>query len=164
MKTSTDTQSKSENQLPYKLLAYLPYLVSSLQKESRSHFDAGSDGFLFPHFSIASSLEEFGPSSQQGLCARLGYDKSDLAKTIDSLEKKGVIQRRADSNDKRKYFVTLSPQGKKLLRQKENELQALSEKIFGNLNVKEKERLADLLRKALVRHDSKFRLTPEDRV
>lgn len=158
MKLESPTNELAVARLPRRLLEFLPYLVSSLHKESRRYFENGAEGFLFPHFSIVSSLEEFGASSQQALCLRLGYDKSDMAKIIEGLDKKGVIQRRTDPTDKRKQLIMLSAQGKKLLRLREKDLRLISENIFKNLNSKEQQMLVHLLRKTLSKHDPKFSL------
>ncbi|WP_440944760.1 MarR family winged helix-turn-helix transcriptional regulator [Methanosarcina sp. T3] len=59
---------------------------------------------------IIGTMEEIIPS-YLGLCMNL--DRSSLSRMIDSLEKKGIVKRRTDPEDRRKVLVSLTKKGER---------------------------------------------------
>ena len=57
---------------------------------------------------IIGTMEEIIPS-YLGLCMNL--DRSSLSRMIDSLEKKGVVRRKTDPEDRRKVLISLTEKG-----------------------------------------------------
>jgi DNA-binding MarR family transcriptional regulator len=54
------------------------------------------------------------PQSQRELARRLHYDPSNITALADSLEARGLIERRADASDKRFRLLALTPEGERL--------------------------------------------------
>ncbi len=53
--------------------------------------------------------------SQLEIAAQLGVDRTTMVGVIDSLEKKGYVERRRSDRDRRRNVVTLTPQGRSCL-------------------------------------------------
>src|SRR2546430_15171670 len=51
------------------------------------------------------------PQSQRELARRLHYDPSNITALADSLESRGLIERRADASDRRGWLPALAPGG-----------------------------------------------------
>jgi MarR family transcriptional regulator, organic hydroperoxide resistance regulator len=54
------------------------------------------------------------PQSQRELARRLHYDPSNITTLADSLEARGLIERRADASDRRFRLLALTPDGERL--------------------------------------------------
>jgi len=54
------------------------------------------------------------PESQRELARRLHYDPSNITSLADSLEARGLIERRADATDRRFRLLALTPAGERL--------------------------------------------------
>src|SRR5213076_3223699 len=60
-------------------------------------------------------IRELGtPQSQRELARRLHYDPSNITSLADSLEARGLIERRADAADRRFRLLALTPAGEQL--------------------------------------------------
>src|SRR2546425_6618559 len=55
-----------------------------------------------------------GPESQRELARRLHYDPSNITSLADSLEARGLIERRADATDRRFRLLALTPAGERV--------------------------------------------------
>ncbi|WP_162069827.1 MarR family transcriptional regulator [Burkholderia sp. THE68] len=60
-------------------------------------------------------LAERGEVNQLELSRRVGIASTTAVPALDNLEKRGLVQRTRDPNDRRKYFVTLKDEGKRLV-------------------------------------------------
>jgi DNA-binding MarR family transcriptional regulator len=54
------------------------------------------------------------PQTQRELARRLHYDPSNITALADSLEVRGLIERRADPSDRRFRLLALTPEGERL--------------------------------------------------
>ncbi|MEA2633694.1 MAG: hypothetical protein QOJ33_561 [Chloroflexota bacterium] len=54
------------------------------------------------------------PQSQRELARRLHYDPSNINALADSLEARGLIERRSDASDRRLRLLALTPEGERL--------------------------------------------------
>lgn len=60
-------------------------------------------------------LAERGELNQLELSKRVGIASTTAVPALDNLEKRGLVQRTRDPNDRRKYFVNLQAEGKRLV-------------------------------------------------
>jgi len=65
-------------------------------------------------------LELGRPESQRDVARRLHYDPSNITSLADSLEERGLIERRADAADRRFRLLALTPAGEQLRASLEN--------------------------------------------
>jgi DNA-binding MarR family transcriptional regulator len=54
------------------------------------------------------------PQSQRELARRLHYDPSNINALADSLEERGLVERRPDASDRRFRLLALTPEGERL--------------------------------------------------
>ena len=73
---------------------------------------------------------------------------------LTSLEKKKYITRRVNENDKRNYFVDISPESKKFINQLTVKHTAIHQEILGDIKTKEQNLLFDVMSKIISSLDS----------
>ena len=73
--------------------------------------------------------------TQQELANQCGMDKTNMLRTIDALQAKGLVRREQKPEDRRAYVIRLTPEGKKII--------PLINKSFRVLNKKALEGISD---------------------
>jgi len=92
-------------------------------------------------------IRELGtPQWQRELARRLHYDPSNITALADSLEARGLIERRADASDRRFRLLALTPEGERL-RASLEELLAQPPQFLERLTPAEQKQLLQLLAK-----------------
>jgi DNA-binding MarR family transcriptional regulator len=86
------------------------------------------------------------PQSQRELARRLHYDPSNINALADSLEARGLLERRTDKSDRRFRRLALTPAGKRL-RASLEELLAQPPHFLDRLTLAEQKQLLQLLAK-----------------
>ena len=86
------------------------------------------------------------PESQRDLARRLHYDPSNITSLADSLEARGLIERRADASDRRFRLLALTPEGERLRASLEERL-AEPPQFLERLTPAEQKQLLQLLAK-----------------
>jgi MarR family transcriptional regulator, lower aerobic nicotinate degradation pathway regulator len=157
----TATEPDSAHRFPEPLLALPSFVMYQLVREARRL--VGSDGSLrLSHLGVLSSLAEFGPAAQRDLSARLRIDPSDLVSVLDDLERGGLVRRDRDPTDRRRYAVTITPEGRERLTERLAASRRMDERLFAGLTEREKAELHRLLLRVYGHLDPE-RLPPECR-
>jgi DNA-binding MarR family transcriptional regulator len=86
------------------------------------------------------------PQSQRELARRLHYDPSNITALADSLEERGLVERRADASDRRFRLLALTPEGERLRATLEG-LLAKPPEFLDRLTLPEQKQLLQLLTK-----------------
>jgi MarR family transcriptional regulator, organic hydroperoxide resistance regulator len=86
------------------------------------------------------------PQTQRELARLLHYDPSNITALADSLEERGLIERRADASDRRFRLLALTPEGERLRALLENRL-AEPPQFLSRLTPTEQKQLLQLLTK-----------------
>jgi DNA-binding MarR family transcriptional regulator len=86
------------------------------------------------------------PQSQRELARRLHYDPSNITALADSLEARGLIERRTDASDRRFRLLALTPEGERL-RASLEALLAQPPHFLDRLTIAEQKQLLQLLAK-----------------
>lgn len=92
------------------------------------------------------------PQSQRELARRLHYDPSNITSLADSLEARGLLERRPDASDRRFRLLALTAEGERLRAQLEERL-AQPPAFLDRLTRAEQEQLLKLLGKLFERPD-----------
>ena len=71
------------------------------------------------------------PSTQLG--PRMGMEPTSLSRTLKTMENKGYIYRKADTNDKRKVYIYLTPQGLDLRKEVREVVREFNEKLLQSI-------------------------------
>jgi DNA-binding MarR family transcriptional regulator len=78
-------------------------------KQTQRHIDESLHGEAFVLKCIARHAEDVLPSV---ISAEINVSSARVAQTLNSIEKKGLITRRIDADDRRRILVSLTPKGK----------------------------------------------------
>jgi DNA-binding MarR family transcriptional regulator len=142
--------------MPERLLALPMYLMVELSREGYRHAVKSGVEIRMPQYAVLAVLAEIGSCSQKAIAERIGFDKSDLTKIINELERSGLVQRLQDEEDSRRHSVTLTAKGKRQLEVSDRELTASMKAFLHGLNAQEYRQLQQLLLKAMQAHDERF--------
>lgn len=95
--------------------------------------DAVCCGVTMAQVHVLLSVEELGETRVTSLAGALGLDKSTLSRTIESMVKAGIIERRAVPGDRRSLNLSLTALGRRaaadINRQGDREIRALFGRI-----------------------------------
>jgi DNA-binding MarR family transcriptional regulator len=103
--------------LPEELVASATFLLKRLGYAAKEQAMAAyEETGLHPyHHAILIALGEDSPETQGSIADALGYDRGQLVGLLDELEKRGLVERRRDPDDRRRHLVTLTADGKRML-------------------------------------------------
>lgn len=103
-------------------------------------------GLTSPQYNVLRILRGAGaPLSCTEAGSRMWTRDSDLTRLLGRLEKRGWIERRRSTEDRRAFRVAISKAGLKLLSSLDRPVELLHKQQFAALSVAEKRSLADLL-------------------
>lgn len=72
---------------------------------------AADTGLGLWEFAVLATLDDFGPAAQREVGDRLGLDPSDMVRLMDGLIDAGLAARDRDPADRRRYRLTMTPEG-----------------------------------------------------
>ena len=96
-------------------------IFSDLRKVMGAGFKhAHQQGFSTTQFMVLGLIERCQTSNGEpctisGIASRLGIDPTTVVRTVDSLEKRGLVERRRDRQDRRQVFVEFTDAGRAAL-------------------------------------------------
>lgn len=102
---------------PPTLLGLPSYLAGNVARIGhRLLFAALSEHDLrLAHFAVLTALSDFGPLAQHELADRLDLNRSHLVGYVDDIERRGLVRRDRDPEDRRRQRVALTGSGRTLL-------------------------------------------------
>ncbi|MBV8637119.1 MAG: MarR family transcriptional regulator [Candidatus Eremiobacteraeota bacterium] len=98
-------------------------------------------GLTMRSFAVLATVSERAARTQLEIAQVVGLDKSTLVSTIDELEKRGLVERRADPADRRARVVESTPAGRKLGARGAEIVAGTEAKLLGGFNPSEASRL-----------------------
>ena len=125
------------------------FLLAQLGAHAASKFGErlGAVHLTPPHAGILRFVSGAGGISQQELAGHLRILPSRLVILIDQLEERGLIERRADPEDRRSYALHLTAKGSETLKTIGRLARDHQEALLVSLTADERDVLASLLRK-----------------
>ena len=103
------------DQPPEELAGYTGFLLGYLGEKSRRSFIAVLEphGFHPREFGLMTVVAKRPGIAQQDLAALARIDPSSMVAVLDELERRGVVERRIDAEDRRRRAVHLTEDGKR---------------------------------------------------
>ena len=129
------------------LLAWLHLMrvYSRVQRREASHL--GKYNLTLAQFDVLSRLSVAEGMTQQALADQLLVTKGNVCGLIDRLSEQGLVERRADPEDRRANLLFLTPGGRELAAQVVPAHQAVLSGLMRGLDGDEQRQLLTLLRK-----------------
>jgi DNA-binding MarR family transcriptional regulator len=100
---------------------------------------------------LLSYLRSGAPALQQQLCEALWLDPNNCVLLLNELEEMGYIERRRDTDDRRRHLVDITREGMAALDRAERAQESLEDEVLAALSDTERATLRTLLSRALER-------------
>src|SRR5215210_6463296 len=136
-------QANAADRMPYGLL------LARLGQEATARFRRSLRPLVLgaQQFTVLKQLQAFGSCSQGELADALGIDYSNLASVTGQLYGRGLIERRRDESDRRRYVIEPTEAGLRLLADADRAIAAGEQDMLGTLGAAERDQLWDILRR-----------------
>ncbi len=123
---------------------------STLMATSRAIRDAYDDRFAslglnLTQASLLVFVHDSGPLRQTQMARRLGQGRAATGSSVDQLERRGLVERQPDPEDRRAWLVTLTPKGKDLVDPINEIDRVLRAELRRDISRSERQQLARLL-------------------
>ena len=137
------------DQPPEELAGYTGFLLGYLGEKSRRSFIATLDphGFHPREFGLMTVVAKRPGIAQQDLAALARIDPSSMVAVLDELERRGVVERRIDAEDRRRRAVHLTDEGKRQMEVLQREALKAGDSFLAPLSDDERAALNALLQK-----------------
>jgi len=132
------THYKGPPDIRQALDAYIKLVRASESVTSRVIRHLDDEGLTVSQFGVLEALFHLGPLSQRELAQKILKSGGNVTMVIDNLEKQGLVKRERDAEDRRLYRITLTPPGRKLIK---NIFPPHAEKIASQMNILTKDEL-----------------------
>ncbi|WP_321422860.1 MarR family transcriptional regulator [uncultured Methanobacterium sp.] len=103
-----------------------------------------------------------GGQTQEDLANHLFVDKGTVARAVKKLEDNGLICRRIDSENRRRYLLYLTEDGKALMPDIISIIKSWEDSINEDFSKEEKERISEILKKLTIKSLNKLYDTEEN--
>ncbi len=143
---------------PKELLSSTSHLLKRLgwTVKDRAVCAFESTGLSPSHYAVLALLEEEPRETQAMIADALGYDRSHLVGLLDELEERDLVERRRDPDDRRRHLVTLTPEGKRALKQLRSVVRRVDDEFFAPLDAEQRETLHALLLVLASHHEPRY--------
>jgi MarR family transcriptional regulator, lower aerobic nicotinate degradation pathway regulator len=141
-------------ELPASLACSPGFLLSKIGLYVRTTFGQAmiDQGLRPPHYAVLVFLRQNASPPQTMLAQMLRIDRSDVVSLIDALEARGLVERRRDAGDRRRYALSLTADGEQLVERLTALARETEERIFAPLSPEEREQLLGLLSRLAAFH------------
>lgn len=129
------------------LKTYVKLMRASSSVSARMHRHLRNDGLTVSQFGVLEALYHLGPLCQREIGNKILKTGGNMTLVIDNLEKRGLVERVQDTQDRRYLKIHLTPQGQDLIKRVFLRHAGIAENVFAALDVNEQEQLGSLLKK-----------------
>jgi MarR family 2-MHQ and catechol resistance regulon transcriptional repressor len=98
------------------LRTYVKLIRAAESVTNRAHRHLAATGLTPSQFGVIEALLHLGPCCQKELAEKILKTSGNITLVIDNLEKRGLVRRRRDEDDRRYITVSLTEEGERLIR------------------------------------------------
>jgi DNA-binding MarR family transcriptional regulator len=139
------------------LMKLIRQVEDALGRRSSLYDQVDRSGYL-----ALRTLDQLGPATSRALADALHLDSSTIARQVGTLTRSGLLQRRSDPADRRSAILTLTDQGREVMRRVERNRRHRMQEIVQSWNDTD---LGHLVRSLTLLNDSLgASVTPNGRV
>ena len=95
--------------------AYIKLMRAAHSVSVRIHEHLRHVDLTISQFAVLEALHFLGPLAQRDLCTKLLQSGGNMTLVADNLEKRELVERRRDPQNRRLVIVTLTPKGRRLI-------------------------------------------------
>jgi DNA-binding MarR family transcriptional regulator len=152
------TAIKKALRAPRELTSKPSFLLKRLGMIAKERtVEAFEDAGAVPYdYAVLAVLAQGACATQAHIADSLSYDRSYLVGLLDELERRGLIDRRRDLNDRRRHVVTLTKAGEQELVRLRALIDGVESELFAPLSAAERKTLQGLLAKLAAAHDPRY--------
>jgi DNA-binding MarR family transcriptional regulator len=144
--------------LPEELCASTAFLLArvgvALKLAAVEEFERAGNSLY--HFSVLAVLAEGVKETQATIADALGLDRSQLVGVLDTLEERGLIERRRDLKDRRRHTVSLTAEGKRELVKMRAVVKRIEDEFLAPLDPAARQALHATLLRVAANYDHRF--------
>ena len=136
---------------PASLARNTGFLMSKVSQLAREGFERALEpmGLKARHYGLLTTLAGEGPHAQRDLSEKLAIDRTTIVSLVDELEGLGLVERRRDPADRRRYDLALTDAGKRTISEAEAVAARVQDAVLAPLDDAERRRLHDMLSSVL---------------
>jgi DNA-binding MarR family transcriptional regulator len=116
----------------------------------------GAVGVRAQHYGVLACLTAYGPTAQCVIAGHLSLDASDVVAIVDDMESAGLVERRRDLDDRRRWAVTLTESGIAAYEQARAAALAAQDEFLCALDPSERADFSATLLEVLASHDIRY--------
>ncbi len=105
-----------------------------------------------PSMGVLKVIAHHAPISQREVSDKLGVHPSDMVKVVDQLEEYGLVTRVRAETDRRRYDLTLTPKGERMLGHFDALAREVDKDFYAVLSKTEQKQLESLMAKLVEGH------------
>ena len=146
--TNKTTKTTALDSIADDLFSIPPLIGRSIRRKLlRTALVDMHEGILPPHLEIMKILGEAGTLHVAEISARLQIPRPQMTHLIDRLAGLGMVERQTDATDRRAIDITLTTEGKAMLRKHDRMMRGAIKTTLSDLTEKDLEEMSVALRK-----------------